>query len=121
MMRQRLRNLDERFVRANEAQDHSTILRAIATVLAHSGDSWFWILGLGVLWWFGDAYWKHLSGAAGLKVNGDVYIAKLTPIRFLLVMLQEVRCWPCWLWAWDLSGWVCACWSGHLWWDWHAS
>jgi undecaprenyl-diphosphatase len=61
MMRQRLRNLDERFVRANEAQDHSTILRAIATVLAHSGDSWFWILGLGVLWWFGDAYWKHLA------------------------------------------------------------
>lgn len=60
-MRQRLKDLDERFVRANEAQDHSTILRIAAAFLAHSGDSWFWILGLGVLWWFGDAYWKQLA------------------------------------------------------------
>ena len=60
-MRQRLKDLDERFVRANEAQDHSTILRIAAAFLAHSGDSWFWILGLGVVWWFGDAYWKHLA------------------------------------------------------------
>ena len=34
-------------------------LRTLAALLAHSGDSWFWFLGLGCLWWLGDAAWKH--------------------------------------------------------------
>jgi undecaprenyl-diphosphatase len=28
-------------------------LRRLASLLAHSGDSWFWLLGLGLLWWLG--------------------------------------------------------------------
>lgn len=28
-------------------------LRNLASILAHSGDSWFWLLGLGLLWWLG--------------------------------------------------------------------
>lgn len=28
-------------------------LRGAATLLAHSGDSWFWLLGLGLFWWVG--------------------------------------------------------------------
>ena len=34
-------------------------LRTLAALLAHSGDSWFWFLGLGCLWWLGDAAWKY--------------------------------------------------------------
>ena len=34
-------------------------LRTIAAVLAHSGDSWFWLAGLGLLWWLGTDYWKE--------------------------------------------------------------
>ncbi len=30
------------------------ILRTLAMVFAHSGDSWFWLLGLGLLWAFGN-------------------------------------------------------------------
>jgi undecaprenyl-diphosphatase len=26
--------------------------------LAHSEDSWFWLAGLGLLWWLGTDYWK---------------------------------------------------------------
>jgi len=33
----------------------------LAVVLAHSGDSWFWLIGLGLLWWVGTEYWKRLS------------------------------------------------------------
>ncbi len=33
-------------------------LRMLATFLAHSGDSWFWMGGLAILWWLGQDYWK---------------------------------------------------------------
>jgi len=36
-------------------------LRNIAIIFAHSGDSWFWIVGLGFLYWFGTDEWKALS------------------------------------------------------------
>jgi undecaprenyl-diphosphatase len=34
-------------------------LRAVAVFFAHSGDSWFWGLGLIVLWIVGDTFWKE--------------------------------------------------------------
>jgi undecaprenyl-diphosphatase len=33
-------------------------LRSIAIILAHSGDSWFWWIGLGLLWWLGNSFWR---------------------------------------------------------------
>jgi len=35
------------------------LLRTLAVFFAHSGDSWFWGLGLIILWWFGNATWKQ--------------------------------------------------------------
>ena len=60
-MLQRIQDLDERFARSTQSQEQPGLVRALAIVLAHSGDSWFWILGLGLLWWFGDVYWKQLA------------------------------------------------------------
>lgn len=34
-------------------------LRNFAAFLAHSGDSWIWLLAFPVLWYFGDANWKY--------------------------------------------------------------
>lgn len=34
-------------------------LRRLAIFLAHSGDSWFWGLGLLAVWIFGNAEWKY--------------------------------------------------------------
>jgi undecaprenyl-diphosphatase len=34
------------------------IIRTLSVALAHSGDSWFWILGLGVIWLAGSEFWK---------------------------------------------------------------
>jgi undecaprenyl-diphosphatase len=33
-------------------------LRTLAAVLAHSGDSWFWLAGLGLVYWLGTEHWK---------------------------------------------------------------
>lgn len=49
------------------------MLHLIATVLAHSGDSWFWGLGLALVAWRGDAFWRSwavhlLIGIAALAV-----------------------------------------------------
>jgi undecaprenyl-diphosphatase len=60
-MLQRIQDLDQRFSSKTQIQDRPRFIRATAIILAHSGDSWFWILGLGLLWWFGDEYWKHLA------------------------------------------------------------
>jgi undecaprenyl-diphosphatase len=34
-------------------------LRRLAIFLAHSGDSWFWGIGLVMVWFLGDALWKR--------------------------------------------------------------
>jgi undecaprenyl-diphosphatase len=34
-------------------------LRAIAVFFAHSGDSWFWAIGLIAMWISGDSFWKE--------------------------------------------------------------
>jgi undecaprenyl-diphosphatase len=34
-------------------------LRAIAVLFAHSGDSWFWAIGMFLLWLNGNAFWKE--------------------------------------------------------------
>jgi undecaprenyl-diphosphatase len=38
--------------------ERSGWLRKTAAVLAHSGDSWFWVIGLSIAWLLGDAHTK---------------------------------------------------------------
>lgn len=52
-------NLDNRYSARLRISEQSGVLRGIAAVLAHSGDSWFWLLGLGALYWFGSDYWRE--------------------------------------------------------------
>ena len=33
-------------------------LRTLGVLFAHSGDSWFWLVGLSLLWFAGNEYWK---------------------------------------------------------------
>lgn len=32
--------------------------RSLAVLFGHTGDSWFWLAGLTLLWWRGNDYWK---------------------------------------------------------------
>ncbi len=36
-------------------------LRSLAAILAHSGDSWFWLAGLALLWGLDNDYWKQIA------------------------------------------------------------
>ena len=49
-------------------------LRAIAVFFAHSGDSWFWALGLFALWLSGNSFWKEW---AVVQVTGISLLAAL--------------------------------------------
>jgi undecaprenyl-diphosphatase len=59
-------------------------IRTAAVILAHSGDSWFWLAGLGIVWLLGNTYWKHLATVmiiAILITAGVVFIIKFTVRR----------------------------------------
>lgn len=49
------------------------LLRTAAIVLAHSGDSWFWLLGLVLLAWFGGDFWRSRA----LTLIGAILITAL--------------------------------------------
>ena len=51
--------LDARLSSQMRVADKPGALRAIAAFLAHSGDSWFWAIGLLALWLSGDSFWKE--------------------------------------------------------------
>ncbi len=57
-------------------------LRNVAIFFAHSGDSWFWGLGLIVLWWLGDSFWKQ---RAILELVGiSVLAALVMSLKFII-------------------------------------
>jgi membrane-associated phospholipid phosphatase len=51
--------LDARLSRQLRVAEKPGALRAIAVFLAHSGDSWFWAIGLFAMWVSGDSFWKE--------------------------------------------------------------
>jgi undecaprenyl-diphosphatase len=51
--------LDLRLSECMRIAEKPGLLRTLAAVLAHSGDSWFWLAGLGLIWWLGSDYWKE--------------------------------------------------------------
>jgi len=68
-----LLELDARLSDQLRVAEKPGFLRTLAAFFAHSGDSWFWGLGLILLWRFGDAIWKQwavvqLVCIAGLAV-----------------------------------------------------
>ena len=53
-----LLDLDARLSARLRVAERPGLLRALAAVLAHSGDSWFWWAGLALLWWLGNGFWR---------------------------------------------------------------
>ena len=52
-------DLDARLSRQMRVAERPGALRAMAVFLAHSGDSWFWAIGLFALWISGNSFWKQ--------------------------------------------------------------
>jgi len=57
-------------------------LRAIAVFFAHSGDSWFWGLGLLVLWLRGNPFWKEWAVVQFVGIS--LLVALVLSIKFLV-------------------------------------
>jgi undecaprenyl-diphosphatase len=75
-----LLELDLRLSQALRVAERPGLLRSLAAFMAHSGDSWFWLLGLGILWLVGSDFWK--SRALALAVSILVTAALVMLIKF---------------------------------------
>ncbi len=51
--------IDAKMTKKMRIAEKPGLLRTIAALFAHSGDSWFWALGLILLWFFGNTFWKQ--------------------------------------------------------------
>lgn len=51
-------DLDARLSASIRVAEQPGLLRTLAAFFAHSGDSWFWLLALSLVWWLGDAFWN---------------------------------------------------------------
>ncbi len=106
--------------------DNRPFLRRIAIVLAHSGDSPLWVVGLALLWWFGSAAWRR-------EAQLDLLGVLLTAIVVQLIKWRVKRPRPVGEWGYSYrkldphsfpSGHaarvimlaVVAVWTGPLWW-----
>ena len=70
----RLLELDARLSAQMRVAERPGLLRSVAAVLAHSGDSWFWWAGLAVLWWLGNSFWRPWALTMLLSIIGVAVI-----------------------------------------------
>lgn len=57
-------------------------LRNFAVFFAHSGDSWFWGLGLIAVWWLGDSAWKQWAIVMLAGISALVLL--VMPLKFII-------------------------------------
>jgi membrane-associated phospholipid phosphatase len=76
-MLKRLLVLDAQWTAQLRVAENPGKLRSLAIVLAHSGDSWFWLAGLALVWLLGTEYWKAraLALCAAILVTAVVVLA----------------------------------------------
>ena len=80
----RLSALDERLSIRLRVAERPGRLRDLAIILAHSGDSWFWLLGLALIWWLGGDFWQERAQdlAVGILLTAIlVMVVKFTVRR----------------------------------------
>lgn len=70
-MMQRLLEHDARLSSSLRVAERSRLVRLPAVILAHSGDSWFWLLGLSLVWLLGgpERKFRTLVMAAGVVIT----------------------------------------------------
>jgi membrane-associated phospholipid phosphatase len=73
---------DARWSETIRRAEHPGVAHLAATVLAHSGDSWFWGLGLAILAWRGDAFWR--SWAVHILICIGVLAVLVLTIKLLV-------------------------------------
>lgn len=79
----RLLEIDARLSNKMRVAERPGGFRTLAALLAHSGDSWLWLVGLGVLWLVGNQYWKTraVSLAVGILVTAVIVLTTKFLVR----------------------------------------
>ena len=72
-------DLDARLSSQMRVAEKPGALRAISVFFAHSGDSWFWAIGLFAIWISGDSFWKQWA------------ILQFASISFLAAMVLAIK------------------------------
>ncbi len=78
-----LMELDARLSEQLRVAEKTKTLRPVGVFLAHSGDSWFWVVALGILWFFGSDYWRAraLALLIGILVTAILVMAIKFTVR----------------------------------------
>jgi undecaprenyl-diphosphatase len=74
--------LDARLSQKIRVAEKPGTLRTISVYLAHSGDSWFWAIGLIALWVSGDSFWKKWAVVQFLSIS--VLAVLVLCVKFLV-------------------------------------
>ena len=74
--------LDARLSDKMRVAEQPGALRSIAVFFAHSGDSWFWAIGLISLWVSGDSFWKKWAVLQAFGIG--VLIVVVMSTKFLV-------------------------------------
>lgn len=79
----RLLELDRLVSSQLRITEQSGLLRSIASVLAHSADSWLWLAGLAVAWFFGPENWRliELDLAVGILLTAVIVMTIKFSVR----------------------------------------
>ncbi|NPV86127.1 MAG: phosphatase PAP2 family protein [Anaerolineae bacterium] len=54
----------------------------LAVFLAHSGDSWFWLIGLILVWLFGSTLWHNLAAFMAISLTAEAVL--VLAIKFMV-------------------------------------
>jgi undecaprenyl-diphosphatase len=81
----KLLELDARWSDKLRVADNPGLLRTLAAFIAHSGDSWFWGLGLLVVFLFAGWSWKILS----LHFVGAIIITAILVMTIKLIVRRQ--------------------------------
>jgi membrane-associated phospholipid phosphatase len=75
------------------------LLRNICSLLAHSGDSWFWWPAMALLWFFGNSFWKPWALTLLLSIIGMAILVMI--VKFTIRRRRPEGEWGSWYRATD--------------------
>lgn len=82
---QSLLALDARLSMQMRVAERPGVLRSVCIFLAHSGDSWFWWAGLGLLAWQGDTFWRTWA----LQILVSIIILAVIVLTIKLIIRRQ--------------------------------